>query len=144
MPKVVPAHNDVRRLIELDHYESHEKRTESAEFRRVKEEFKKEHAQCWVNNKYCEGQLEVHHNIIEYSAITEVDMEKVRAEYPFFTSPENKGGMRVLCAKHHRGKFHGVHSMTYPIWVLQKFMTDEALDNFEKAIQEEIKKEQGQ
>lgn len=135
------AHNDVRRLVELAHYEDHDKRTESSAFRHIKAQLHKEHAQCYIGNKYCEGNIEIHHKVIEWSAATEVDFEKVMKDFPTINDPDTMENMMPLCAKHHRGKFHGIHVMTYPIWVLQRYMTEEALDKFEAAIQEEIKKE---
>jgi hypothetical protein len=139
--KIVPAHTDIRRLIEVDHYEAHEKRTESAEFRRIKKELHEAGVGCWIGNGRCEGGLEIHHNIIEYSAITEVDINKVRAEHPDFKDVDCKEQMLVLCEKHHRGKGFGIHDMTYPIWQLQKYMTPEALDHFESAVKAEIEAE---
>jgi hypothetical protein len=131
--KIVPAHTDVRRLIEVDHYEDHEKRTESAEFKRVKDELHKEHVGCWIGNGRCEGGLEIHHNIVEYATLSEVDFAKVQAKFPFMTTPENKQGMQVLCRKHHRDPIFGKHYTTEPEWILQAFMREEALDHFELA-----------
>lgn len=136
--KIVPAHNDVRRLIEVDHYEDHEKRTESAEFKRVKKELHEEHVGCWIGNGRCEGGLEIHHNIVEYATISEVDFAKVQAKFPFMTTPENKAGMQVLCKKHHRDPIFGKHYTTEPEWILQAFMTESALDHFELAGYTEI------
>lgn len=138
--KIVPAHNDVRTLVEVAHYEEHGKRTESAEFRRVKRELHEAGVGCWVGQR-CEGGLEVHHNIIEYSAMSEVDINKVRADHPEFKDVDCKEQMMVLCSKHHRGKGFGIHDMTYPIWQLQKYMTPEALDRFESAVHAELAKE---
>lgn len=135
--KIVAAHNDIRRLVEVAHYEDHEKRTESTEFKRVKKELHEEHVGCWIG-RHCEGGLEIHHDVIEYSAISEVDFEKVTAKYPYMTTHENKKGMQVLCRKHHRDPGFGKHDMTEPIWKLQAFMTEEALNNFELATYAEI------
>lgn len=135
--KIVPAHNDIRRLIEVDHYEDHEKRTESSEFKRVKDELHKEHVGCWIG-QHCEGGLEIHHDVVEYSAITEVDFAKVQARYPEMKTPENKSGMQVLCRKHHRDPGFGKHDLTEPIWKLQAFMTEIALNHFELATYTEI------
>lgn len=138
--KIVAAHNDIRRLIEVAHYEDHFKRTESAEFRHVKEQMHKEGIGCWIGNGRCEGHLEVHHNIVEYSAESEIDPDKVKAEHPKFTDVDCRENMIILCEKHHRSRF-GIHNMTFPIWVLQKYMKPDALEHFENAVKKEIEAE---
>jgi hypothetical protein len=129
--KVIPAHSDVKRLVEVAHYEAHDKRTESAEFRQSKKYLHQHNVPCFINNGRCEGHLEVHHNIIEYSASTEVDWDKVKKDFPNVTSVDDLDQMMVLCEKHHRQPGFGIHDMEYPIWILQKYMTEEALDKFE-------------
>lgn len=136
--KITPAHNDIRKLVEVAHYEDHEKRTESAEFRRVKKELHEEKIGCWIGNGRCEGGLEVHHDHLEYSALSEVNVDKVKAKYPDFTSVDGKTNMQMLCQKHHRGLGFGKHEMSEPVWKLQAFMKEEALDKFELATYTEI------
>lgn len=132
--KIVKAHDQEETLHEVIHYEDHDKRTESAEFRKVKAELHAENVPCWINNGRCEGTLEVHHNIIEYSASTEVDWNKVHVDYPEFTDVDSKFQMKVLCRKHHRDPGFGIHKITNPAWVLQRYLTEEALDKFENAV----------
>lgn len=139
--KIVQAHDDIKRLIEISHYEEHAKREESAEFREAKKKFHEMGAKCWIDNKHCCAGIEIHHNIVEYSASSEIDWERFHADHPDIKDVDSFEQMLPLCEVHHRGKFHGIHSITYPIWVLQKYMTDEALDKFQKAIDDEIKKE---
>ena len=38
------------------------------------------------------------------------------------TTAEN---LRLLCAAHHRGKYTGIHEITYPAWLLQRYVGDE-------------------
>jgi len=33
--------------------------------------------------------------------------------------------LMVLCDRHHRHREVGIHELTYPIWVAQKFIADE-------------------
>jgi len=136
---IVKAHSHIHELIEVAHYEDHEQRSESAEFRKVKQEFHKNHAKCFIDNGKCEGNVEIHHSIIEYAASSEVDWEKVIKDYPEFVDVDNKAQMMPLCAKHHRGKGFGIHNLTYSIWILQKYMKPEALEQFEKDVNEALK-----
>lgn len=132
--KITPAHDDVRKLIEVIHYEDHDKRTESAEFRKIKHELKAAGCKCYIGNGYCEGNIEIHHSIIEYSASTEVDWQRVQQDHGF-DHVDSKVQMMPICEKHHRGVGTGIHSVTYPAWILQKYLSPEALALFEAAVQ---------
>jgi hypothetical protein len=138
--KIVEEHDEVIRLTIVEHYEAHPKRSESAEFRKVKKELHEENVPCWINNGKCEGNLEVHHFMVEWSAETEIDPEKVRQENPEYTDADCKANMMVLCEKHHRHKGFGIHTTPFPIWRLQKYMTAEALEDFERAVKNELYK----
>jgi hypothetical protein len=138
--KITPEHAEERRLEEIDFYMDHPKRTESKAFRKIKEQFHKQGAKCFIDNGFCEGPIEIHHKVVEWSAGTEVDFERVKKDYPSLENPDTIANMMPLCSKHHRGKFHGIHAITYPIWILQKYMTKESLEKFEKAIKDELAK----
>lgn len=133
MDKLVPAHDEIRHLLEVDHYEVHAHRTESEEFKKVKKGMHDEGLTCFINNGKCDGQLEIHHGIIEYSAASEVDWNKVNQDYPNFKDVDGRYQMVPLCEKHHRRPGFGVHYLTEPIWRLQKYMNPEALEKWEKA-----------
>jgi hypothetical protein len=134
--KIVEAHDQFETLQEVIHYEDHDKRTESAEFRAVKKKLHAAGTPCWINNGHCEGHLEVHHSIIEYSANTEVDWDKVHADHPEFKDVDCEYQMMVLCEKHHRGVGTGIHKISQPAWILQKYLKSDALEKFEAAVQE--------
>jgi hypothetical protein len=138
--KIVPAHDQVETLKEVIHYEDHEARTESAEFRKVKKELHAANTPCFINNGHCQGTLEVHHSIVEYSAASEVDWEKVHADHPDFLDVDCKYQMQVLCEKHHRAPGFGIHKISYPAWILQKYLKPEALEKFEKAVAQMLEK----
>jgi hypothetical protein len=138
--KFVPEHDEIKQLSELAHYEAHPERTESKLFKQVKEHMHKENIPCFINNKYCEGDVEIHHNIIEYSAASAVDWDKVKQDHPEFTDVDQRYQMIALCSKHHRGKYTGIHNVTYPIWILQKYMNEEALEDFENAVKQQLQK----
>jgi len=138
--KITPEHDEVIHEVFVEHYEAHEKRTESASFRAIKKKMHEEHEPCWIGNGKCEGHIEIHHAIIEWSADTETDWEKVKEYYkaPFFGDPDTRLNMMALCEKHHRHKGFGIHTTPYPIWILQKFMKADALEDFEKAVKEKL------
>lgn len=138
--KIVPAHDQHETLEEVIHYEDHEKRTESAEFRNAKKKLHAEKKGCFIGNGRCSGHLEVHHSIIEYSASSEVDWDKVRKDFPNVSDVDDIDQMMVLCEKHHRGTGTGIHKISYPAWIMQKYLSEEALDKFEAAVAEMIKK----
>jgi hypothetical protein len=138
--KIVEEHDEILKLTVIEHYEEHEKRTESTLFRKTKKHMHDNHVGCFINNGKCEGKIEIHHNVIEWSAATEVDWEKVKLDYPNFTDVDQEIQMMGLCEKHHRHAGFGIHTTPYPIWILQKYMTEEALDDFERAVKEQLYK----
>jgi hypothetical protein len=135
-------HTQFRTLKEVAYYPAHPDRTESDEFREIKREFKKEHAKCWINNGYCDGPIEVHHDVIEYSEAMGVDWEKVKKDYPNIDHVDDKDQMLTICKRHHTGKYTGKHNISEPIWKMQKYMDDESIAKFEAAVAAQIKKDQ--
>lgn len=131
--RIVAAHDQVRKLIEVIHYPDHEPRHESAEFREVKRKLHAQGAKCYIDNGFCEGPIQIHH-IIEWATQNEVDWEKVKKDRGYDHVDDIKN-MMPLCAKHHQWVGFGIHEITYPAWILQKYMTKEALELFEKAVQ---------
>jgi hypothetical protein len=80
----------------------------------------------------CSG-LEGHHDIAEFSALEEMDWRKVAADFPregidsdekFKEVAESEGGLLILCSVHHRSPFRGIHSITGPVWKLQRYERD--------------------
>ena len=37
---------------------------------------------------------------------------------------DSEGNMLVLCARHHRSQFYGIHSVSFPVWILQRYQVD--------------------
>lgn len=141
--KIVKEHDEVRTFTELSHYEAHPERKESSAFKKLKDQLHKEGAKCFINNGKCEGGIEIHHNIIEFSASEGIDWKKVQKDYPNFTNVDSfMGNMLPLCQKHHREPGFGIHYVTYPIWILQKYMDKEALDDFERAVDVQLKRDE--
>lgn len=138
--RIVKAHDQVNHLTEVIHFPDHPPRHESEEFKRVREKFHKEGAKCYINNGFCEGNIEIHHNVVEWAAANAVDWQKVKAEFGFdhVDAYEN---MLPLCHKHHQAPGFGIHKISFPAWRLQRFMKREHLEAFEKAVKRLI--EQG-
>jgi hypothetical protein len=133
--KIVQEHDEVIHSAYVEHYEAHPQRTESPSFRAIKKKMHEEKEPCFIGNSKCEGHIEIHHSTIEWSAATEVDWEKVKKTFnPSFNDPDTRLNMMALCEKHHRHKGFGIHTTPYPIWILQKYMTEEALEDFENAV----------
>lgn len=139
--KITPEHNETIHEEYIEHYEAHPKRVETSLFRKTKKHMHDNHVGCWVNNGRCDGGIQIHHNIIEYSAANEVDWKKVQADFPDFTDVDQEVQMMGLCEKHHVWEGFGKHHVPEPIHKLQRYMTEDALDDFEKATYEEIYKD---
>lgn len=83
----------------------------------------------------CHGatQLEAHHAIAEFSGLNEVDWRKVAKDFPqaelhsnedFLRYAESEGGLMILCDVHHRHPGKGIHTVTYPAWLLDRYAQD--------------------
>lgn len=131
---IVKAHDQINHLIEVIHYPDHPKRHESDEYRKNRKKLLEDGAKCFIDNGYCEGQLEIHHNVIEWAAANEADWEKVKKDHGFDHVDDIKN-LLPLCHKHHQGIGTGIHKISYPAWILQKYMKPDALEAFEKAVQ---------
>jgi hypothetical protein len=124
-----------RGLTEVVYLPERPERTESNEFRHDKEILKKSgHYDCFIGNGYCEGQIELHHSVIEFSEDKAIDWKKVQGDYPNIDHVDDIDQMIPLCKKHHTGKYTGIHNTTYQAWLAQKYMTPEALAAFEAEI----------
>lgn len=83
---------------------------------------------------YGATQLEAHHAVAEFAGLNEVDWQKVARDFPqlgvhddesFLKAAESEGGLMILCSKHHRGPQTGIHSITYPVWSLDRIARDD-------------------
>ncbi len=77
--------------------------------------------------------LEAHHAVAEFAGLNAVDWQKVAKDFPlagihsdedFLRFAESEAGLMILCDKHHRSPGTGIHSVTYPAWVLDKYADD--------------------
>jgi hypothetical protein len=143
------AHSNARTLHELAMYPPHEPRAKDVHYRIFTAS--RRHlidvlgVGCWIGgatktdiknglprSSLCFGakQLEAHHSIAEFAGLNEVDWQKVAKDFPqlgihsdedFLAAAESDGGLMILCDKHHRAPYHGVHSITEPVWKLDRY-----------------------
>lgn len=124
-----------RTLDELVAYPPHDRRQASATYRRTHRHLIYElDAPCWVCGvrRSQGGQLETHHFHFEWAAQNGLELAKVTADWPAITDRralaewiDSEQNMLVLCAVHHRCSFRGVHMISYPAWLLQRYQGDE-------------------
>lgn len=79
-------------------------------------------------------QLEAHHAIAEFAGLSETDWRKVAADFPqagihsdedWLRFAESEAGLLILCDIHHRHPGKGIHSVTYPAWLLDRYARPE-------------------
>jgi hypothetical protein len=129
---LVSAHAVSRSLHETVYTPSHPKRgSSSAEFRASKEALEKETPGCWVCGRSAEqvgAPLEGHHLHAEWSLINSVDLAKIQESWPQAKSLQewldSVDNLVLLCVEHHRSPLYGVHMVTMPAWVVQKYQID--------------------
>lgn len=84
----------------------------------------------------CAGavQLEAHHAIAEFAGLNETDWQKVAKDFPllkihsqedWLRAAESEGGLMILCDIHHRHPLQGIHAITYPSWLLDRYARDD-------------------
>ena len=133
------AHIVTRKLDESIAYPSHDPRKASAEYTKVHHHLVYELDEgCWIcgvrQSELPKGQHnETHHWVIEWALANAIDPAKILAQFPAMgdaTDPalrewlDSEGNMLVLCSLHHRGGLYGIHMVTYPAWVSQKYLRD--------------------
>ena len=126
-----------RMLDERVAYPPHPPRKESAIYRRTHKHLVYElDAPCWTCGirHSTGGKMETHHAELEWAAERAFEndpamLEKLVEDFKLkLDAPEelrkwldSEGNMLVLCDKHHRGPYTGIHSITYPVWKLQRY-----------------------
>ena len=138
----VPAHQQTRQVTETIYYPDHDPRKASNEYRRTHKHLIGELDEpCWVcgvrkstltdpkSNPHGAVQLETHHARVEWALANAVDPAKILADFPAMGTADephlrewldSEGNMLVLCDVHHRHGLYGIHSTTYPAWVVQR------------------------
>lgn len=146
---VPPAHYERRTLHEVVAYPPHAPRKSDPHYAIF--EHAKHHlvhvlgVGCWIGGAtltqikaglapehrcYGAKQLEAHHAVAEFAGLNEIDWLKVAKDFPhagihsdedFLRFAESEGGLMILCDLHHRGAGTGIHSVTYPAWLLDRY-----------------------
>lgn len=120
-PENVVAHEQHHRLDETVWYPPHPKRTESPLFHHNKKLIHEEDRPCFIcGARRSEGaEIEVHHTL-EWAFEAGLDMDKVARDFGV-DDIEDIRMLMTLCKKHHRGHGTGIHNISYPVWIAQKY-----------------------
>jgi hypothetical protein len=137
----VPAHVVTRQLTETVWYPEHLPRKASAEYHQVHRHLVYELDEpCWVcgirQSQLPRGQHnETHHWHLEWALanaidpfllVKDVDPQRIltadSADAWLREFLDSEGNMLVLCSAHHRHGMLGIHCITYPAWVAQKWL----------------------
>jgi hypothetical protein len=120
-----------RTLNETVAYPPHDPRTASREYRQLHRQLVVVRDEpCWIcgTTHSQGGAMETHHSHIEWAAANGVDLARVMADFPAVTDEaalrswlDSEGNMLVLCSVHHRGAYEGIHMVSYPAWLLQRY-----------------------
>lgn len=140
----VAAHAVTRRLMETIAYPEHDPRSESEEYRQVHHHLIVELDEpCWIcgvrrstlgdpaRNPRGAKQMETHHYHVEWALANAIDPAKILHDFPELGAADaehlrqwldSEGQMLVLCNVCHRDPHYGIHSITYPAWVAQRWL----------------------
>ena len=129
---IVKAHSVSRQLNESVWTPDHPQRgAESNEFQESKQALEKESPGCFICGvtELPAGQhFEGHHFQFEWSLANSIDLAKVQKDWPnarsvadFMDSVDN---LLILCPKCHRAPKYGVHMISMPAWIVQKYQKD--------------------
>ncbi len=110
----------------IERWPAHEPREKDPHyklFHRAKERLKRQGLLvCHVSSDYHVGQIELHHQKIEFAHLNDIDLDKFNEAYglhltdeAFQEYVEQEGNLEALCILHHRGQ-EGVHSLPEPEW----------------------------
>ncbi len=85
---------------------------------------------CWIGNADCAGEIELHHDKVEFSLQSGIDVAKLDQAFglhlddaAFADWVNSEGNLLPLCRLHHIG-IQGIHVLPYPVWLPQKFYRD--------------------
>lgn len=120
-----------RTLDERVAYPPHEPRKASREYAKVHHDLVVTRDEpCWICTvrHSTGGAMETHHAHLEWAAANGVNLAAIMADWPAITDEpslrawlDSEGNMLVLCAAHHRGQHTGIHAISYPAWLLQRY-----------------------
>lgn len=138
------GHLVTRTLTESVWYPSHDARKASAEYTRV------HHHLVYVLDEACficgvrQSQLpkgehnETHHWALEWALANSVNPALILADFPEMGAADDphlrafldsEANLFVLCSKCHRGGRHGIHMITMPVWLAQRYQRNHDITN---------------
>lgn len=141
---MIPAHAKEVEIRLIERWPDHEPRSDDPHyhvFNQARARLKRQGLlKCNIISDYHAGQIELHHAIVEYAHINDIDVDKLNEHYGLHLSDEefrdfaegkpfrNDAGQLVnalepLCVLHHRGQ-EGVHSLPEPEWNLMRDATN--------------------
>jgi hypothetical protein len=147
-PKKIPFYSGNMSNHYTVNYPFHEKREDSATYRKTKKEMS--HIPCFICGKMKgvgDTSLEAHHFYIEKAATNAIDWstfgtfadqsyhiqtgEKIGGSFDWKEVEKNpelfvdsRHNMIVLCKEHHISGRFGIHHVPFPDWILQKFAVE--------------------
>ena len=134
------AHVLTRTLTESIWYPAHAPRKASAEYTQVHKHLVYELDEaCWICGirHSTGGKMETHHAMVEWALANRIDPQRLLLDGATLRDAtdealrawlDSEGNMLVLCDAHHRHGLIGIHSITYPAWVAQRWLKDGTLD----------------
>ena len=141
-----PAHDETVRVTFIERWPAHEPREKDPHykaFHAAKARLKKAGLlACNVKGDQHYGQIELHHELVEYAHVNDIDLAKFNEIYGLHLSDsefrdfvegapatnergETVNALEPLCVEHHRG-VRGVHSLPGPEWNVLRAAKTEA------------------
>lgn len=129
------AHQQTVTIRFIERWPAHEPREHDPHYRffnAAKRRLKRQGLlKCNVQADHHYGQIELHHSLVEFAHINDIDLDKFNHEYglhltdeEFQAYVESENGLEPLCTEHHRGT-HGVHSLPEPEWRVLRTSRDD-------------------
>ncbi len=137
---VTETHEEKETLVIDVELPGHDPRKASALFERTRKQLLQKTDRCWICGRTAEEAghpLEAHHTGIEFSFMTApIDWKRVAEDFPTFdwhNFDESKPGDFVdnmlaqgliLCKDHHTHPETGIHTVPWPLFVMQRYLKD--------------------
>ena len=130
------GHFVTRTLTESIWYPEHDPRKASAEYKKVHHHLVYELDEaCWIcgirQSTLPKGEhMETHHWALEWALANAVDPVLILADFPTMGEADephlrkwldSESNLFVLCERDHSGGQHGVHMITMPAWIAQRY-----------------------
>lgn len=133
--KTIAAHKEKKTIVEYEITPKHATRTESDEFKKNRQILIDRIGKCFICGTTIN--LQAHHYGCEWAFWNDCDKDKLKKFLLSFDiygfsqfyrstrtidTPDDIRNLMLLCEKHHIEKEHGIHEMTFPMWIMQKIV----------------------